>query len=118
VVTPGINTQIGNLSGGNIQRLIVGRELGSNRAKVVVASQPTRGIDIAGSEAIRHILLAYANRGAGVLLVSADLDEVLSLSDRVVVLYEGKLFNAGVVDSEVRMRVGNLMTGSTEGCSE
>ena len=59
----------GNLSGGNIQRLIAGRELGSNKCtKLVIASQPTRGIDIAGTEAIRQMLLEYAERGAGVIL--------------------------------------------------
>ncbi|KAF0110597.1 MAG: Uncharacterized protein FD147_1551 [Chloroflexi bacterium] len=116
IFTPSANLQTGHLSGGNIQRLIVGRELGSERAMAVVASQPTRGIDISGTESIRRTLLEYANRGAGVLLVSADLDEVLALSDRVVVLYEGELYDAGVVDDEVRKRVGNLMTGSKEGC--
>ena len=116
IVTSSSNTQTGHLSGGNIQRLIVGRELGSNRAMAVIASQPTRGIDISGTEAIRKILLDYANRGAGVLLVSADLDEVLALSDRVVVLYEGELFDAGIVDDDIRTRVGNLMTGIKEGC--
>ena len=116
VTTPGIKTQTGHLSGGNIQRLIVGRELGSGRAKAIVASQPTRGIDISGTEAIRHTLLDFANRGAGVLLVSADLDEILTLSDRVVVFFEGELFDAGVVDDEIRTRIGNLMTGITEGC--
>jgi general nucleoside transport system ATP-binding protein len=116
IITSSSKTQTGNLSGGNIQRLIVGRELGSNRAMAVIASQPTRGIDISGTEAIRRTLLDYANRGAGVLLVSADLDEVLALSDRVVVLYEGELFDAGIVDDEIRTRVGNLMTGINEGC--
>jgi simple sugar transport system ATP-binding protein len=116
VVTPSADTQTSHLSGGNIQRLIVGRELGSERAMAVVASQPTRGIDIAGTEAIRCTLLDYANRGAGVLLVSADLDEVLALSDRVVVFYNGEVFDAGVIDDDIRKRVGNLMTGVKEDC--
>jgi len=116
VNTPGINTKTGNLSGGNIQRLIVGRELGSERAMVVIASQPTRGIDISGTEAIRKNLLEYANRGAGVLLISADLDEILSLSDRIMVLYEGELYDAGKVDFDIRKRIGNLMMGVKEGC--
>ncbi len=116
IITSSSKTQTGHLSGGNIQRLIVGRELGSNRAMAVIASQPTRGIDISGTEAIRHTLLDYANRGAGVLLVSADLDEVIALSDRVVVLYNGELFDAGLVDDDIRKRVGNLMTGIKEGC--
>ncbi len=116
VMTPGQKTQTGHLSGGNIQRLIVGRELGLEKALVVVASQPTRGIDIAGTEAIRKNLLDYTKRGAGVLLISADLDEILALSDRVAVLYEGRLFDAGIVDDEIRSRVGSLMTGAMEGC--
>lgn len=117
VITPGLTTQTGHLSGGNIQRLIVGRELGSNHAAVVVASQPTRGIDIAGTEAIRKNLVEYAMRGAGVLLISADLDEILALSDRVMVLFEGKMFNAGTVDEDIRIRIGNLMAGIEEGCA-
>jgi simple sugar transport system ATP-binding protein len=111
VQTPGFRCPTCNLSGGNVQRLIVARELGTDEARVVVAAQPTRGIDIAGTEAIREMLLEYANRGAGVLLVSADLDEVLALSDRVKVMYEGELQDAGTVDDEVRQRVGQLMTG-------
>jgi simple sugar transport system ATP-binding protein len=111
VSTPGLTVKIGNLSGGNIQRVIAGRELGLEKAKVVIASQPTRGIDIAGTEAIRQILLEYANRGAGVLILSADLDEVLALSDRIVVFYEGRIANAGYWDEGSRQRVGQLMTG-------
>lgn len=117
ILTSSSKNQTGHLSGGNIQRLIVGRELGSNRAMAVIASQPTRGIDISGTEGIRRILLEYANRGAGVLLVSADLDEVIALSDRVVVLYNGEMYDAGIVDDNIRTRIGNLMTGVKEGCS-
>ncbi len=114
VSTPGITVRTGNLSGGNIQRVIVGRELGLEKAKVVIASQPTRGIDIAGTEAIRQILVDYANRGAAVLIVSADLDEVLALSDRIVVFYEGKIADAGQWDEGIRQRIGQLMTGVGE----
>ncbi len=118
VVTPNSKSQTGHLSGGNIQRLIVGRELGSERATVVIASQPTRGIDIAGTEAIRQNLIDYTKRGAGVLLVSADLDEILALSDRVIVLYEGKVYDAGKYDENIRKRVGDYMTGLNEdGCA-
>jgi len=116
IATPGIKTQTENLSGGNVQRLIVGRELGSEKAMVVVASQPTRGIDIAGTEAIRRTLLDYADRGAGVLLISADLDEVLALSDRIIVLYEGKHKDAGPVVDGIRVQVGHLMTGGEGEC--
>jgi simple sugar transport system ATP-binding protein len=113
VQTPNLKTATNNLSGGNIQRLIVARELGSDRAQVVVANQPTRGVDIAGTEAIREMLLDYTRRGAGVLLVSADLDEILALSDRVMVMYEGQLADAGRVDDTIRQRVGQLMTGGS-----
>ena len=116
IATPDIKTQTENLSGGNVQRLIVGRELGSEKASVIVASQPTRGIDIAGTEAIRKILLEYADRGAGVLLISADLDEILALSDRVIVLYEGKHKDAGPVVDGIRVQVGHLMTGGEGEC--
>ncbi len=112
VQTPGLRSPTRNLSGGNVQRLVVARELGSERAQVVVAAQPTRGIDIAGTEAIRRMLVEYAKRGAGVLLISADLDEVLALSDRVMVMYGGRLTEAGRVDETIRERVGRLMTGA------
>ena len=113
VQTPGLKTPTRNLSGGNVQRLIVARELGSEQAKVVVAAQPTRGIDIAGTEEIRAMLLDYTRRDAGVLLISADLDEILALSDRVAVMYEGCLSDAGRVDNTIRQRVGQLMTGGS-----
>jgi simple sugar transport system ATP-binding protein len=112
VQTPSLKSLTSNLSGGNVQRLVVARELGSEQAQVVVAAQPTRGIDIAGTEAIRKMLIDYAQRGAGVLLISADLDEVLALSDRVVVMYEGALSDAGQPDPTIRLRVGRLMTGA------
>ena len=113
VQTPGLKARTSNLSGGNIQRLIVARELGSERAQVVVANQPTRGVDIAGTEEIREMLLDYTRRGAGVLLISADLDEILALSDWVMVMYEGQLSDAGRVDDTIRQRVGQLMTGGS-----
>lgn len=118
VSTPGIGVKTGNLSGGNIQRVIAARELGLEKAKVVIASQPTRGIDIAGTEAIRQMLVEYANRGAAVLVISADLDEILSLSDRIVVFYRGQLFDAGVYDNNIRQRVGELMTAGKGKCLE
>ncbi len=113
VQTPSLKSSTSNLSGGNIQRLIVARELGSERAQVVVAAQPTRGVDIAGTEEIREMLLDYTRRGAGVLLISADLDEILALSDWVMVMYEGQLSDAGKVDDNIRQRVGQLMTGGS-----
>jgi len=112
VRTPTLQCSTSNLSGGNVQKLVVARELGARQAQLVVASQPTRGIDIAGTEAIRTILQDYASRGAGVLLISADLDEILALSDRVVVMYDGQLTDVGMVDESTRQKIGRLMTGS------
>jgi simple sugar transport system ATP-binding protein len=112
VRTPNLQCPTRNLSGGNIQKLVVARELGANQARLVVASQPTRGIDIAGTEAIRCMLLDYASRGAGVLLISADLDEILALSDRIMVMYDGQLTDVGEVDDGTRQKIGHIMTGT------
>lgn len=77
-------------SGGNAQKVVVAREV-SRANKVLVASQPTRGVDIGAIESIRRIIENAADQGVGVLLISADINEILSLSDRIVVIYEGKI---------------------------
>jgi simple sugar transport system ATP-binding protein len=79
----------GGLSGGNQQKLIFARELSLN-PKLIVAAQPTRGVDVGAIEQIHSRLLHARNAGAGVLLVSSELDEILALSDRILVLYRGK----------------------------
>jgi ABC-type uncharacterized transport system ATPase subunit len=112
VRTPTLQCPARNLSGGNMQKLVVARELGPGRARLVVAAQPTRGIDIAGTEAIRNMLMDYASRGAGVLLISADLDEILAISDRVVVMYGGRVTDVGRVDASTREKIGRAMTGA------
>ncbi len=78
------------LSGGNVQKLVVGRELSRN-VRVVVAVNPTQGLDVGATERVRRLLLEMRDRGAGVLLISGDLDEVLQLADRVLVMFSGKL---------------------------
>ena len=98
------------LSGGNIQRLLLAREL-SGHPKVLVAASPTRGLDVAATESVRRLLVESAQRGVGVLLISEDLDEVLDLSDRILVMYRGRV--AGVVDrddAEVD-QLGLMMSG-------
>ncbi len=112
VRTPTVQCRARNLSGGNMQKLVVARELGAEHSRLVVASQPTRGIDIAGTEAIRCMLIDCASQGAGVLLISADLDEILAISDRVVVMYAGRLTDVGPVDASTRSKVGRAMTGT------
>jgi len=90
VSTSGINVKARNLSGGNQQKVIVGREL-SGQPHLLIAHQPTRGLDVASTEYIQSLIVDARNSGRGVLLVSADFDEILDLSDRIVVLYEGKI---------------------------
>ena len=88
--TPSITTLTQNLSGGNQQKLVVGREL-SNKVDFLIASQPTRGIDVGSIEYIHKQLIETRNNGKGILLISTELDEILTLSDRILVLFEGKI---------------------------
>lgn len=95
VKTPSLRTPVKSLSGGNIQKLILAREL-ARAPRVLLAAQPTRGVDIGATEYIHRRLLAQRQAGTAILLISEDLDEVRSLSDRIAVLYEGKIM--GVVE--------------------
>jgi simple sugar transport system ATP-binding protein len=79
-----------NLSGGNIQKLILAREL-SRKPGVLVAAQPTRGLDIGATNDVHRLLLEQRSQGTALLLISEDLDEILALSDRIAVIYEGKI---------------------------
>ncbi len=110
VKTPSIETPIKNLSGGNIQKLILARELSRN-PKVLIAAQPTRGVDIGASEYIHLRLLEQRQAGMAILLISEDLDEIRALSDRIAVIYEGKII--GVVDnsSTTLEELGLMMAG-------
>ncbi|UCF09944.1 MAG: ABC transporter ATP-binding protein [Candidatus Bipolaricaulota bacterium] len=107
----GPNAPAKSLSGGNQQKLIVGRELAKDPA-IIVASQPTRGLDIGAAHYIRHTLREMRDRGRAILLVSADLDEVLAHADRVAIMYEGKFMD--ICEPEQlgsRERIGMLMGG-------
>ena len=112
IVAPGLKTPAGVLSGGNVQRLILAREL-SYKPKLIVASHPTYGLDLAATEYIRSLLASQRDRGAAVLLVSEDLEEIMALSDRIAVMFEGELvggvMNASEVDSE---KLGEMMCGA------
>ena len=81
---------VGSLSGGNIQKVVVAREF-SSTPKAVIAEQPTRGVDVGATEFIRRRIVSLRDAGAGVLLVSADLNEVLELSDSIIVMFEGEV---------------------------
>ena len=100
----------GSLSGGNQQKVVVARELGTE-PMVLVASQPTRGIDVGSIEFIHQQIVAQRDKGMAVLLVSSELDEVLSLSDRIAVIYRGRI--VAIVDGADadRDRIGLLMAG-------
>ena len=111
--TPSILTTAGALSGGNKQKVVVAREL-SQEGKVVIASQPTRGVDVGSIEFIHNQLVGARDRGAGVLLVSAELDEILSLSDRIAVMFDGKIVAIVDAASADRNYIGRLMAGLTE----
>lgn len=109
----GIETKTGDLSGGNMQKVVVAREFSFNTPILVIA-QPTRGVDIGAMEFIHQQIIDKRNRGCAILLVSADLDEVIRLSDRVITLYEGKItgtFTAGKID---KMEISYYMTGHRE----
>jgi ABC-type uncharacterized transport system ATPase subunit len=95
--TPSQDTAIKSLSGGNIQKLVLAREL-ARQPRVLIAAQPTRGVDIGATEYIHQRLLDQRVQGTATLLISEDLDEIMALSDRVAVIYEGEI--VGIVDRE------------------
>lgn len=100
--------QIHSLSGGNQQKVIIGREL-SRDPEVIIAAQPTRGIDIGAIEYIHNLLLKMRDQNKGILLISAELDELMSLSDRILVIYEGEIIAEGANFTEEEL--GLLMAG-------
>ncbi len=107
--TPSIDVAARNLSGGNQQKVIVAREMGS-RPRVLLAAQPTRGVDIGAIEFIHRQIVHERDEGTAILLVSAELDEIRSLSDRIAVMYEGKIVSIEPPDAPEE-RLGLLMTG-------
>ena len=114
IKTPSLKTPVGVLSGGNIQRLILAREL-SMKPRLIVASHPTYGLDVAASEYIRSLLIEQRNRGAAVLLVSEDLEEIMALSDKVAVMYDGRIVGGVMEAAGVDMdKLGLMMSGAWE----
>ena len=112
VKTPTIHTPTRHLSGGNIQKVVIAREF-SSEASVLVVAQPTRGVDIGAAEYIHERLLDQRSQGSAILIISEDLDEVMQLSDRIVVLLEGKIMGE-VERGEGSVRdIGLLMSGVT-----
>jgi simple sugar transport system ATP-binding protein len=106
----GRSLRVGALSGGNKQKVVVAR-IFARGPKVLVINQPTRGLDVGATEYIRRRILDERSRGSGILLISADLDEVLALSDRVAIMYEGRFMAVLAVEEASTERVGLLMAG-------
>lgn len=108
--TPGSLTPAGSLSGGNQQKVIVAREF-SRPIKLLIASQPTRGLDVGSVEYIHSQIMAKRDQGCAVLLVSSELDEIMALSDRIAVMYRGRIVDVLPAESATKETVGLLMAG-------
>ena len=113
IKAPDVKAEISTLSGGNMQKLLMGRELISN-PEVIVAAQPTRGLDVSAVEAIHKLIIDQRDKGSAVLLISEDLDELFKLSDRLIVLYEGKAIKEIDADLATIDTIGLAMAGIDE----
>lgn len=111
IKTASIDTPVGKLSGGNQQKVVMARVL-SKELDVLVVAHPTRGVDIGSSEYLHKQILDFRDQGKAVLLISADLDEVYTLSDRLAVIYEGRLVMECRPEEYTKVQLGLLMTGS------
>lgn len=112
IKTPSVNTPVLHLSGGNLQRLILAREL-SRKLKVLVAAQPTGGLDVGAAEYIREKLMEQKEKEGAILLISEDLDEIMSMSDRIAVMYEGRIMKTVPAEEAKVDDIGLMMTGAT-----
>jgi ABC-type uncharacterized transport system ATPase subunit len=111
VRTPSPYVPVGKLSGGNQQKVIVAREL-NHPVKLVVANQPTRGLDVGSIEYIHKEIIVMRDRGVAVLLVSAELDEIMALSDRIAVMYRGQIVATVDASKVTREQLGLWMAGA------
>ena len=116
IIVPTVNTPVRLLSGGNLQRVILAREI-SGKPNFMVAVQPTRGLDVGAIEGVHRLLLTHREAGAAVLLISEELEELLALSDRVYVIYEGKIMGEVKIksvepDQPLIEAIGLMMTGT------
>jgi len=114
IMTPSAQTPAKLLSGGNIQRLILAREL-SGEPALVIAAHPTYGLDVGATEQIRQILLRQRERGAAILLISEDLEELVSLADRIAVIFEGEIMGEVVPEEASLEEIGLMMAGEKRG---
>lgn len=116
VQTSSLGASVKLLSGGNIQKLILGREI-SSKSKIIIAAHPTYGLDIAATDFIRKLLIEKKNNGSSVLLVSEDLEEVLQISDKVIVMYDGRIMGEFRPEDVSLEDIGLMMTGAKRLCS-
>ena len=114
IKTPSQDTLAKSLSGGNIQKVVVAREL-SREPRVIVAAQPTRGLDVGATEYVRERLLEERKAGTAVMLISEDLDEIFALADRIAVIYEGQIMGILQREEATPEKLGLLMAGVSEG---
>ena len=110
IITTGRDAVTKSLSGGNLQKVMLAREL-AGEPSLIIASQPTRGLDVGAMEYIHQRLLQERERGAGILLISEDLDEIFALSDRIVVLFEGEIMGEAPGATASREQIGLWMSG-------
>jgi simple sugar transport system ATP-binding protein len=115
--TPSPLTNAGSLSGGNQQKVIVAREF-SRPIKLLIASQPTRGLDVGSIEYIHGRIIQKRDQGTAILLVSTELDEIMALSDRIAVMYRGRIIDILPADAATKEKVGLLMAGVTQPVTE
>jgi simple sugar transport system ATP-binding protein len=112
ILAPSIDTMARKLSGGNLQKVILAREI-SSQPKLMVAVQPTRGLDVGAIEAIQQLLLEQRENGTGILLISEELEELLALSDRLAVIFDGRIMGVVPTDEADINEIGLMMTGTT-----
>jgi len=111
IAAPTIDTEARLLSGGNLQKMILAREM-SCSPKVIVAMQPTRGLDVGAIEAVHRLLLQEREQGTAILLMSEELDEIMSLADRIVVMYEGQIMGEMKAEEADLEQIGLMMAGT------
>ena len=104
-------SKMSSFSGGNQQKLLLAREI-SKDAKILLIGQPTRGVDVGAIESIHKKLLEQKNQGKAILLVSAELDEILALSDRIMVMFQGKIVGECPKNEATHSKLGLMMTNS------
>ncbi len=111
IATPGVHTRVGALSGGNTQKVILAREI-STRPDLLVAVHPTRGLDVGATEAVHKLLLEQREQGAAILLISEDLDELLAISDRIAVIFDGRIVGEMPAENADMEKIGLMMAGT------